>query len=54
MKLNPFRRKTSGYFDKIKADYAERTRELEALRREAPVIFRDRMVAICKQGSMNQ
>ena len=35
MKLNPFRRKTSGYFDKIKADYAERTRELEALRREA-------------------
>lgn len=34
MKLNPFRRKTSGYFDKIKADYAERTRELEALRRE--------------------
>ncbi|MBN8454079.1 hypothetical protein [Accumulibacter sp.] len=34
MKLNPFRRKTNGYFDKIKADYAERTRELEALRRE--------------------
>lgn len=34
MKLNPFRRKTSGYFDKIKADYAERTRELEGLRRE--------------------
>jgi len=34
MKLNPFRRRTSGYFDKIKADYAERTRELEALRRE--------------------
>lgn len=34
MKLNPFRRKTSGYFDQIKADYAERTRELEALRRE--------------------
>lgn len=34
MKLNPFRRKTSGYFDQIKADYAERTRELDALRRE--------------------
>ena len=34
MKLNPFRRKTSGYFDKIKADYAECTRDLEALRRE--------------------
>jgi len=34
MKMNPFRRKTSGYFDKLKADYAERTRELEALRRE--------------------
>ncbi len=34
MKLNPFRRKTTGYFDKIKADYTERTRELEALRHE--------------------
>ena len=49
MKLNPFRRKTNGYFDKIKADYAERTRELEALRREvaeAKTAFEDARQAL--------
>lgn len=49
MKLNPFRRKTSGYFDKIKADYAERTREFDALRREvaeAKTAFEDARQAL--------
>jgi chromosome segregation ATPase len=35
MKLNPFRKKTSGYFNQLKADYAVLTRELESLQSEA-------------------
>ena len=49
MKLNPFRRKTSGYFDKIRADYAECTRELETLRREvaeAKTAFEDAQLTL--------
>ncbi len=49
MKLNPFRRKTSGYFNKIRADYAECTRELETLRREvaeAKTAFEDAQLTL--------
>jgi hypothetical protein len=35
MKLNPFRKKASGYFNQLKADYAVLTRELESLQSEA-------------------
>jgi chromosome segregation ATPase len=34
MKLNPFRRKSSGYFNQLKADYASLSRELESLQSE--------------------
>ncbi|MDP2433140.1 MAG: hypothetical protein Q8O33_14090 [Pseudomonadota bacterium] len=34
MKLNPFRRKSSGYFNQLKSDYASLNRELESLQSE--------------------
>jgi hypothetical protein len=34
MKLNPFRRKSSGYFNQLKADYVSLSQELESLQSE--------------------